>query len=157
MEVSMNTRLAELRLKQTDAMLAHYGPAATWVRPAGGWVRAIRGALGMSAAALARRVGMTPAGVHSLEKAEAQEVISVSSLKKLAEALDCELCYALVPRTSLEQTLKNRAMEVARARLGPVAHSMALEDQALEGKAEDLQTELLAKDILGSTRRALWS
>jgi len=65
--------------------------------------------LGMSAAAFARRLGMSPAGVRKLEGAEASYTITLASLRKLAQALDCELQYALVPRTSLVQHVKDRA------------------------------------------------
>jgi len=60
--------------------------------------RAIRDALGMSLTAFARRLAMTPAGARKLEQAEAEDVITLASLRKLAEALDCELHYALVVR-----------------------------------------------------------
>jgi predicted DNA-binding mobile mystery protein A len=110
----------------------------------------------MTAAALARRLGMSNAGVRKLEKAEADEVITLASLRKLANALDCELQYALVPRTSLEQTLKQRALQVARERLRPVSHSMSLEDQAVDGSLSEVQLELLAKEILDGSRRELW-
>jgi predicted DNA-binding mobile mystery protein A len=93
----------------------------------------------MTAAALARRLGMSNAGVRKLEKAEADEVITLASLRKLANALDCELQYALVPRTSLEQTLKQRALQVARDRLRPVAHSMSLEDQSVDRSLSEVR------------------
>jgi hypothetical protein len=55
---------------------------------------------------------MTTAGVRKLETAESNQVISLSSLRKLAEALDCELQYALVPRKNLGDMLKGRAMRL---------------------------------------------
>ena len=71
----------------------------------------------MSAAAFARRLGMSHAGVRKLEAAEASDAITLASLRKLAAALDCELHYALVPRTNLEQQLHDRAESVAKERL----------------------------------------
>jgi predicted DNA-binding mobile mystery protein A len=152
----MDKRFQNLQLHQTDAMLANWRDARLSARPPSGWARAIRDALGMTAAALARRLGMSNAGVRKLEKAEADEVITLASLRKLANALDCELQYALVPRTSLEQTLKQRALQVARERLRPVSHSMSLEDQAVDGSLSEVQLELLAKEILDGSRRELW-
>jgi len=110
----------------------------------------------MSAAALARRLGMSPTGVRKLEKSEADDAITLASLRKLAQALDCELQYALVPQTSLEQRLQDRATEVARERIGPVSHSMSLEDQLVKGSLSNIQIELLAKEILDGSRRELW-
>jgi len=152
----MDKRFQDLQLHQMDAILAELRNARLPARPPSGWVRAIRDALGMTAAALARRLGMSHAGVRKLEKAEADEVITLASLRKLADALDCELQYALVPRHSLEQTLKRRALHVARERLRPVAHSMALEDQAVERSMSTVQLELLAREILAGSRRQLW-
>jgi len=152
----MNKRFRELQLRQMDTLLANWRASALPARPQAGWVHAIRDALGMSAAAFARRLGMSPAGVRKLEKAEADDAITLASLRKLAQALDCELQYALVPRTSLEQRLQDRATEVARERIRPVSHSMSLEDQLVKGSLSDVQIELLAKEILDGSRRALW-
>ncbi|MDP2025990.1 mobile mystery protein A [Sulfuriferula sp.] len=152
----MNKRFQHLQLHQTDAMLTSWRDAHLSARPQGGWVRAIREALGMTATALARRLGMSHAGIRKLEINEAEEVITLASLRKLANALDCELQYALVPRTSLEQMLKNRAHQIARERLRPVSHSMSLEDQSVEGASSEVQLELLTKEILDGSRRELW-
>lgn len=152
----MNKRFQELQLRQTDALLSPWRSAQLPARPPSGWSRAIRDALGMTATALARRLGMSDAGVRKLEKAEAEDAITLASLRKLAKALDCELHYALVPRVTLAQRLQDRAMEVAIDRLRPVSHSMSLEDQAVQGDARDAQRELLASELLAGSRRELW-
>jgi len=110
----------------------------------------------MPAIALARRLGMTSAGVRKLETAEANQVITLASLRKLADALGCELQYALVPRKPLEQELKARALLVANDRLRPVSHSMSLEDQSVNGPVSEVQRELLAKELLDGPWRVLW-
>jgi predicted DNA-binding mobile mystery protein A len=152
----VNKRFQELQLRQTDALLSPWRSAQLPARPPSGWSRAIRDALGMTATALARRLGMSDAGVRKLEKAEAEDAITLASLRKLAKALDCELHYALVPRVTLAQRLQDRAMEVAIDRLRPVSHSMSLEDQAVQGDARDAQRELLASELLAGSRRELW-
>lgn len=151
-----NSRFRDLQLHQTDASLAAWRDAALSPAPPAGWAKAIREALGMSGAAFARRLGLTPAGVRKLEQAEARGTITLASLRKLAQALDCELKYALVPRTSLSQQLQERALEVARERLRPVSHSMSLEDQKVGGAMSDVQGELLARELLQGSRRELW-
>jgi predicted DNA-binding mobile mystery protein A len=152
----MENQFRDLQLQQMDALLAAWKAAQLSPRPRSGWVRAIRESLGMSAAAFARRLGMSHAGVRKLENAEASDAITLASLRKLAEALDCELQYALVPRTSLSQQVKERAESVARERLRPIAHSMALEDQAVQGPLTKLQLELAIKELLEGSRRELW-
>jgi inner membrane protein involved in colicin E2 resistance len=74
----------------------------------------------------------------------------------LAQALDCELQYALVPRTSLAQQIQDRAHSVAKEQLQPIAHSMALEDQAVVGPLTKLQFELAVKKLVEGSRRELW-
>jgi predicted DNA-binding mobile mystery protein A len=139
-----------------DALLKTWRAAELSTRPKPGWVRAIRDALGLSVVAFARRLGMSPVGVRKLEIAEASDAITLASLRKLAQSLDCELHYALVPRTPLVKQVRDRAEKVARERLRPIAHSMALEDQAVHGPLNKLQLELAIKDLIEGSRRKLW-
>lgn len=70
-------------------------------------MKTVRLALGMSSTALAARTGMTAQGVRKLEQAEATRSISLNTLTKLADGLDCEVRYILLPRSSLlDQVLK---------------------------------------------------
>ncbi len=146
----------ELHLEQMDAQLAVWQGVPVSPRPKVGWVRAIRESLGMTASALARRLGISHAGVRKLESSEANETITLASLRKLAEVLDCELRYALVPRTTLAQRLHDQAEKVARERLQPIAHSMALEDQAVQGDFNKRQLAQEIKALLEGSRRDLW-
>ena len=152
----MNNAFRDLQLRQMDASLALWRDAHLSTRPQLGWVRAIRESLGMSAAALARRLGISPAGVRKLESAEASDAITLATLRKLAGALDCELHYALVPRKPLVEELHARAEAAAKARLRPIAHSMALEDQAVDDSLSKIQLDLEVKQLLEGSRRALW-
>jgi predicted DNA-binding mobile mystery protein A len=152
----MKKRLQYLQLHQTDALLEPWQQVHDSARPKLGWAKTIRQSLGMSASALARRLGMTPAGVRGLEAAEAKDAITLASLRKLASALDCELHYALVPRVSLKQTRKDRALQLARQRLAPVRHTMSLEGQAVAPAEAQVQAELLAEEILKGSGRELW-
>ena len=152
----MNKRLRTLQLRQIDQSLQQWRDASLSPTPGTGWSQAIREALGMSATALGRRLGMTGNGVRKLEAAEAQQVITLASLRKLADALDCELHYAMVPRKPLAVQLQNRALTVAGDQLRSVSHSMTLEDQAVKGQSRLDQRELLAQELLDGPRRALW-
>ena len=152
----MDKQFRDLQIQQMNALLETWRTAQLSARPRSGWVRAIRESLGMSAAAFARRLGMTPVGVRKLESAEASDAITLASLRKLAQALDCELQYALVPRNSLLQQVRDRAEMVARERLRPIAHSMALEDQAVQGPQNKLQLEAAIKELIEGSRRELW-
>ncbi len=153
---TMNNQFRNLQIEQMDALLAPWRETQLSPRPRFGWVRAIRDSLGMSGAAFARRLGMSHAGVRKLERAEATDTITLASLRKLAQALDCELQYALVPRDSLTQQLQDRAESVAKDRLQPISHSMALEDQAVQDPLSKLQLEFDIKKLLEGSRRELW-
>lgn len=152
----MDKQFRDLQLQQVDALLAFWTAAQLSTRPRLGWIRTIREALGMSGAAFARRLGMSQAGVAKLEAAEASDTITLASLSKLAAALDCELQYALVPRTSLKRRVLARAQAVANERLSQVSHSMALEDQLVQGPARNLQLDLEVAKVLSGSRRELW-
>jgi len=152
----MNKKFANLQLQQMDLTLAKIREQRPPIRPSIGWVKAIRESLGMSASALARKLEVTPHGIAKLEKSEADERITLASLRKLANALDCELQYTLVPRMPLKEILLERALTVAQERLRPISHSMSLEDQSLEEEATQKQLQILAKEILDGPRRDLW-
>lgn len=66
--------------------------------PSKGWIRAIREALGMSLRQMASRLGTSAPGARKLEESEANGTISLKSLRRAAEALDCIIIYALVPK-----------------------------------------------------------
>jgi len=113
----------------------------------GSWIHALRQALGLSAAALGRRMKVTQQSVVQLEESEKNDAITLASLRRVAEAFDAELVYAIIPRKSLRETIAARARQVAEARIAPVAHSMQLEaqgvsDQELSERITDLAREL---------------
>ena len=121
--------------------------------PVKGWIRAIREALGMTAEQLAKRVGVKQPTLHRLEQSEVKGSIELATLRRVAAALDCTLVYALVPKQSLEETVHARARSFTRRRLAPVEHSMLLEDQKVEGKAEEERVD----EVLRETRPSkLW-
>ena len=65
----MNKKFANLQLHQMGLALNKLREVRPPARPGSGWVKAIRESLGMSASALARKLGVTPASITKLEKA----------------------------------------------------------------------------------------
>ena len=138
----MRDDFRSLRLKQLERALASFRPAASVARPVKGWVRAIREAIGVSSAELARRMGTSRQLSLQQEKAEAEDRITLKSLRALSEALDCDLVYALVPKAgSLDDLMHNRARAQAKKNVLGVEHSMALEDQAVGNVDEAIEAE----------------
>ena len=122
-------------------------------RPAKGWIRAIRNAFGMTAEQLGERMGVSQPTVQGLETSEADDAIQLKTLRRAAEALGCELVYALVPKASLEATYNAAAQALARHELVRIDHSMALEDQAVDDAESDdrvrrfIETELDPREV----------
>ena len=124
-------------------------------RPHRGWVRAIRDALGMSGAELAARMGVSQSTVVDIERSEAEQTVKLETLQRAAEALECELVYFLVPRTTLEDAVRERARAKAARHLDRVAHHSRLEDQELTSDAQRAQQDRFAEDLID--RRRLWA
>jgi len=57
---------------------------------------------------LAKRLGVSPPRITQLEADEVKGRVTINTLRRSAEALDCVLVYGLVPRTSLEQMVKQQ-------------------------------------------------
>lgn len=151
----MNT-VAEHARKRLDARLLTLNDEQKRLRvPPRGWIRAIRDALGMSGVQLAKRLKVSPQTVEAMEKSEVAGTIQLNTLRRAAEALDCTLVYALVPKTSLENTVNNRARQIATAALARVAHTMKLEDQdtgdgELEARIDDYIRHIKDRDLWNS-------
>jgi predicted DNA-binding mobile mystery protein A len=144
---------AALARKRLDTRFNAGSVRAIADRPASGWIRAIRDALGMSSRQLASRIGQTQPALTQLERSELNGGARLDSLRRAAEALDCDLVYALVPRTSLEDIVQRRAQLLARRDLASVDRTMRLEDQGLnaadlEERINDYASHLVAEGHL---------
>jgi predicted DNA-binding mobile mystery protein A len=138
----MRNNFRHLRLKQLDRSLGPYRAAGKILRPPKGWIRAIRQALGVSSGELARRLGTSRQLPLQLERGEAADSITLRSLRGVADALDCDLVYALVPRAdSMQELIETRARAEAKKNVLDVEHSMALEDQAAGRIDEAVEAE----------------
>lgn len=147
------SRLAAQARARLDDRFKAMEPSMRQSQPVRGWIKAIREALGMTAEQLAKRLGVKQPSVVALEQSEAKGTIELATLRRVAEALDCTLVYALVPNKPLEQTVRERARLFARRRREPIEHSMALEDQKVQRK----ETEALIDEILRETNpRRFW-
>ena len=123
--------------------------------PPAGWIRSLRTALGMSATALANRMQVSLASVLGYEKAEQSGSISISTLRRVADALDADLVVAIVPRKTVQRTLREQAEAVARDELRAVVQTMRLEDQEVGALDTKQEFERLVQDLM-RTPRKLW-
>lgn len=142
--------LARRRLdERLDGLAAQIGP-----RPARGWIRAIREALGMSTVEMAKRMEVTHSRISQIERAEADDSIHLGTLRRAAEALGCELHYVFVPATSLEDAVRHQARTKAQKLVGAATHTMRLEDQEPESAVVGAQLDELADSLVDT--RGLW-
>lgn len=144
-------RLARMTL---DFRFGQGGPDVLAQRPTRGWIRAIRDALGMTSRQLADRMGVSQPAVAQLEQSETAGRIRLDSLRRAAEAMDCDVVYALVPRTSLDDTVVARAKHVARRDIAAVDLTMRLDDQGLDAVDLKRRTDDYAGRLIATGR--LW-
>jgi predicted DNA-binding mobile mystery protein A len=142
--------------KQLDKRLNLLQNVDILARPSRGWIKAIREALGMTTAQLAKRLNVSQPRVLGIEKAEASGSIKLESLERAAHALDCRLVYALVPRKPRESLVEDRARAFAQKRLRATSHSMALENQRVDEADEQDHLERLVQKLLNQPGSALW-
>jgi predicted DNA-binding mobile mystery protein A len=141
--------------RKLDDRFARLRPLAHEPTPHLGWIRAIRDALGMSSADLAARMGVIQQNIFDLERSEAHDTIKLATLRRTADALDCDLVYALVPRRTLAESVQTRARLQAAAHIAMVAHHSRLEDQSVTDADTDALLDELAATFID--RRGLWA
>jgi predicted DNA-binding mobile mystery protein A len=146
-------RLAAQSRSHLDQRMKRFGEVRRFTPPVRGWIKAVREALGMTTAQLAKRLNVKQPTVVRLEQSEAKGTIELATLRRVAAALDCTLVYAFVPNKPLERIVRDRARLFARRRREPVEHSMLLEDQSVKAK----DTEKRLDEIVRETNpRLFW-
>jgi predicted DNA-binding mobile mystery protein A len=146
----------QLMLRQLDSQLQEWNVLKAQNIPPKGWIATLRKALGMTAEQLGKRLKLSRTRIVKLEQAEVRGATTLRSLKQAAEALDCDLVYALVPRTSLSDTLKKQAIKKAKKMVSQVSHSMKLEDQGIDEKETEIQLKETVESLLFGSLKHLW-
>lgn len=116
-------------------------------RPPQGWLKTIREFLGMTTTQLAKKINVTQPRVVSLEKNEKNT--KISTMERIADALNCDFVYAFVPRKNIDDIIYNQAKKKATKILNKVNTNMGLENQLSYNKEtlDDLIKELLHDNI----------
>ena len=116
-------------------------------RPPQGWLKTIREFFGMTTEQLAKKINVSQSRVVNLEKNEKNT--KISTMERIADALDCDFVYAIIPRKNIDDILYNQAKKRALAILNKININIGLENQLSENKysLEDLTEELLNKNI----------
>ncbi|OFZ30109.1 MAG: hypothetical protein A2622_09665 [Bdellovibrionales bacterium RIFCSPHIGHO2_01_FULL_40_29] len=127
--------------------------------PPSGWVKAIRGSLGLSIRQLAERVGVGHGSINQLEKREPKKRVTLESLENAARAMDCKVVYGIVPLESgatLDDIIRNKATAAASKILKEVSHTMRLEAQGTSDKQVRDEIKRIANELIESGDNRIW-
>jgi predicted DNA-binding mobile mystery protein A len=111
----------------------------------------------MTGVQLARRMGVAPPSVVGMERREVAGTISLSTLRKAADALQCDVVVALVPRKPLEVLVAERARAVATEKIDRISHTMELEQQGNAASFRERMIETEAARLMNQSSNELWS
>jgi predicted DNA-binding mobile mystery protein A len=152
----MKTKYKHLVREQLDQTLKRFEALKATSVPAKGWIRAVRDALGMSGKQLAKRMGVNQQRIARMERDERPGKITVKTLQAAAEAMDCVFVYALVPRESLEQTIRGQARKLAKKQFAYSNQLMRLENQELSDAEKETVFKNLIEEIVWTMPKPLW-
>ena len=114
----------------------------------------IRRQLGMSQRILAMRGGIQQSSVARIESGHSDP--NISTLKKIVEAMECDLVVTIVPKTDLKTTRENQAKLKAEQKIRYLHGTMSLENQAPNQQLlKELYNEEV-KNLLDSPGSTLW-
>ena len=131
--------LDDLALTQVERRLKTIRVAFKEAKVHPGWINYMRHALGMTLQKLAERTKVSKPTIAQAERGEAKGKVTVETLKKLAEAMECEFVYAFVPKKTIKIIVKEKALEKAKRILLEADTHMILEDQRVE---QDIKTRI---------------
>lgn len=147
----------KLLIEQLDKRLEKFSVLKEADMPPRGWINVVRTAMNMSLVQLAKRLKKTSVSVKEIEEREQNKTITLNKLMEVAEKLDLQFVYALLPKeSSIEKIIEKRALQVAREIVMRTSHSMKLEEQ--ENREERLQRAIKdrADQIKQEMPKYLW-
>ena len=145
----MNTRIMQIRA--LDKKISSLTAAKNIVPNGSSWIHTVREAIGMTALQLATRLGVTQPRITKMESNE--ENLKLSTMKKVAEALDCEFVYYFKPKSTFQDIVQNQAKRKAEEILLDVNINMALENQGITTQ-EAIQD--MTNDFIHSNTKRIW-
>ena len=127
--------------------------------PPSGWIRAVRGALGISSRQVAKLLGVNHSTFVRLEEREKQKKVTLETLEKAANAMDCKLIYAIVPKdtySSLEDIIDEKSFKAAEQIVKKTEHSMRLELQGRNRNQIKKRITELANELKDNVDSQIW-
>lgn len=145
----MNARV--LQIRALDKKTFDLKSAKNIVPQPSGWIKTVREAIGMTVSQLATRLGVTQPRITKMESNE--DNLKLSTMKKAAEAMNCEFVYYFKPRTTFQNLVDEQAQKKAAEVLKTVNVNMALENQEF---AEDEAVKDFATDLINTKIKQIW-
>jgi predicted DNA-binding mobile mystery protein A len=142
--------------EQLNNTLMKYKDLTDLSYPSKGWIRTIRKSLGMSSRQLARRTGISQQRLSKIEQQEIIGEVKLSTIKKIAEGLNCVFVYALIPETSINELIRKQAQKIVEKRFERVTASMVLEDQEVYGHEKKNSYELAIEKLIDKMDKTFW-
>jgi transcriptional regulator with XRE-family HTH domain len=118
-------------------------------------IKLLRETLGMTQEQLGQTVDRSLRSIQQIERGDATP--RISTLDKIADALNAELKIMLIPRQNITDFLEQKAAEKAEKLVNLNQTSSALEIQSPSQEGREEQIENLKKDILVKRRDRLWN
>lgn len=142
--------LSSAFFKLIENKIKKFAPLAKEERPPKGWI-----AIKLPSVFLAKTLSFSQSRISQIEKQEIEGTLTLNTISAVADALNCEFVYALVPKDgSLEKMLEKFATFKAKAILNDTLKTMALENQTPSNLNE--QYEAIKQELLLNKNGALW-
>ena len=140
-----------LQIRALDKKTSDLKSAKNIVLQSSGWIKTVREAIGMTVSQLAARLGVTQPRITKMESNE--DNLKLSTMKKAAEAMNCEFVYYFKPKTTFQNLVDEQAQKKAAEVLKTVNVNMALENQEI---AEDEAVKDFASDLINTKIKQIW-
>ena len=140
-----------LQIRALDKKTFDLKSAKNIVPQPSSWIKTVREAIGMTVSQLAARLGVTQPRITKMESNE--DNLKLSTMKKAAEAMNCEFVYYFKPRTTFQNLVDEQAQKKAAEVLKTVNVNMALENQEI---AEDEAVKDFASDLINTKIKQIW-
>ncbi len=156
----MKAKYKQIAREQHSRLVEQADQLANITQPKQGWIRTVRSALGMSGAALSKRLGGHRTTASYLERSERDSSVTISKMQQVADAMHCRFVYAIVPEEkydgSIEKIIGQQAERFARRIVEQTSVHMMLEEQQLTGSENEKEVQRLKKEIIDEMPRSFW-
>lgn len=116
-------------------------------QPETGWIRQMREALGITLSKLGDLCGVATPTIAQAERREIEGKLTLETLRRTAEAMNCDFKYMFVPKSDMNEFIENKAYEKAKRIVASADLHMSLEDQKVKSKIEERILKLQKKLI----------